>query len=110
MLFAARRPHSSPFYPLNPWQNNSDYLTIKTIKSARRQQSCLILNPLNSDTLGVHTLSLGVPLVVYLSTLVWETKGNEDLIKDNLIVSPKEVDILVENCAKILADAINALQ
>lgn len=61
---------------------------------------------LDRETLGVQTLSLGVPLVVYLSTLIREAGGDENLSDPELIVTPKEVDVLVENCAEILASAI----
>ncbi len=61
---------------------------------------------LNQKSLGVVTLSLGVPLVVYLSTLIREAGGDENRSDPELIVTPKDVDLLVENCAEILASAI----
>ena len=68
---------------------------------------------LNQQNLGCPVYSIGVPLVVYVSTIVDEIlKDNNiemqtmDLIED-LIVAPKDIDILVNNCANIVSQAIN---
>lgn len=68
------------------------------VKNARR--------PLNRDTLGVDVISIGVPMVVYASTISAE-KGAPEEWEDDMVVTPKDVDILVENCAEIIAEAIN---
>lgn len=68
------------------------------VKNARK--------PLSRDTLGVKVISIGVPMVVYASTILAEGgagfSGGEDMV-----VTPKDVDIMVENCAEIIAGAIN---
>jgi len=66
---------------------------------------------LDKNTLGCQVISLGVPLVVYASTIIENaTKGKIDKFdKDigNMVVTPKDVDLLVGDCADIMARAIN---
>ena len=54
---------------------------------------------LDENSLGVPVISIGVPLVVYASTL--GANNNE------LIVTPKDVDLLVSECASVIAKSIN---
>ena len=68
---------------------------------------------LSKETLGVPVISVGVPLVVYASTIINEMCGgrcenNESDYVRSLIVTPKDIDILVRDCAKIISDGINA--
>ncbi|MBR6773900.1 MAG: GPR endopeptidase [Clostridia bacterium] len=56
---------------------------------------------LDKTALGVDVISIGVPLVVYASTLGAKKE-------DELIVTPKDVDLLVQECATIIANSINA--
>lgn len=60
--------------------------------------------PLNADTLGVPVISIGVPLVVYANEIIRAGGGNG---KSDLIVTPKDVNVLVEDCAEIIARGIN---
>ena len=60
---------------------------------------------IDSESMGVPVLSVGVPLVVYSSTLTGE---KVDESEDDLIVTPKDIDVLVEECAEIIASAINS--
>ncbi len=62
---------------------------------------------LDSASLGVKVVSVGVPLVVYSSTIARDHCGESKRAPD-LVVTPKDVDILVEDCAKIIADALNS--
>jgi len=65
---------------------------------------------LDEKSLGVAVVSIGVPLVVYATTIIEEASNRvEEYSKDisSLIVTPKEIDVLVEECAKIIASAIN---
>ena len=64
---------------------------------------------LSRDTLGVQVIGLGVPLVVYASTLVRDAGGDEGRF-GSLIVTPKEVDVYVADAAEIIADAIERLR
>ncbi|MCL2255412.1 MAG: GPR endopeptidase [Firmicutes bacterium] len=61
-------------------------------------------------------ISVGVPLVVYASTIIYDAIKGDKKTKPkiefddetlNLIVTPKDIDLLVEDCAIIIAKAIN---
>lgn len=64
------------------------------------------------DSLGVPVVSLGVPLVVYASTIIEDATGqpcpdDEDARQvGNMVVTPKDIDLYVADCAEILASAI----
>ncbi|MCH5163436.1 MAG: GPR endopeptidase [Clostridiales bacterium] len=64
---------------------------------------------LNRESLGCQVISLGVPLVVYASTIISEAVGDAEVSGDisDLIVTPKDIDFLVEECADVIAAAIN---
>lgn len=83
---------------------------------------------LTKDTFGVPVIAIGVPLVVYASTisqdtisLIAEETGmhkDEERLKalaekvinekiGTLIVTPKDIDTIVKDMARILADGIN---
>lgn len=61
---------------------------------------------LDRSSLGCPVIGVGVPLVVYASTIIREA-GAEPAESD-LIVTPKDVDLIVEDCAAVLAAAINS--
>lgn len=72
--------------------------------------------PLTQKTLGCAVLSLGVPTVVDAVTLASDLlnqDGNRNLQKKmsgyekNMIVTPKDVDVLVDKAAKLLSRALN---
>lgn len=78
---------------------------------------------LSEETLGVPVISLGIPTVVDATTLVCELlsknmKENIEEIRRNveprgekMMITPREIDILVERASKVLSFAINkALQ
>jgi spore protease len=84
---------------------------------------------LSRDTLGVPVVSLGVPFVVYAAQLARDalaraTAAYPSLSEthatlqaallsdplDGLVVTPKDIDLLVEECAKIAADALFSMQ
>lgn len=84
---------------------------------------------LTKETLGVDVIALGVPTVIYAATLArdafallsGEEKQDEALgsmerelletTLGNLIVTPRDIDAIIKNCAAILAGGINrALQ
>ncbi|MBQ3574579.1 MAG: GPR endopeptidase [Clostridia bacterium] len=84
--------------------------------------------PLTKATLGVDVIALGVPTVVYAATLardafsmIADTPDEEKLTQmetdlfgtelGNLIVTPRDIDSIVKNCAAMIASGINhALQ
>lgn len=64
---------------------------------------------LDARSLGRPVVSVGVPLVVYSSTIAREYCSAGECNGHDMIVTPKDVDILVEDCAKIIADAVNGV-
>ena len=62
---------------------------------------------IDRESLGVKVVSVGVPLVVYASTIARDYCGEGCSRRADMIVTPKDVDVLVEDCAKIIADGIN---
>ncbi len=61
---------------------------------------------LSSDTLGCNVVCIGIPTVVYASTLVCEADGEP--LADDMVVTPKDIESIVEDCARTLADAIES--
>ena len=85
--------------------------------------------PLTRETLGVDVIAIGVPTVIYAATLArdafallsGEAKQEEalgsmerELLETglgNLIVTPRDIDAIVKNCATLIAGGVNrALQ
>ncbi|MDD4797432.1 MAG: GPR endopeptidase, partial [Eubacteriales bacterium] len=81
---------------------------------------------LNRETLGVPVLSIGVPLVVYAGTIardvienlggMRDTQRIDDAIEQvlhgtdtEMMVTPKDVDQLVEDTARMVATGINLM-
>ncbi len=82
---------------------------------------------IDKSVLGVPTISIGVPMMLSLSTAIYSfsqdylkeegVRLNEYLLRktmgefalSRLSVSPKDVDVKVGLCATIISDAINAL-
>ena len=63
---------------------------------------------INRESMGCNVISVGVPLVVYARTLIKEAAGNAVDDGAELIVTPKDIDLIVEECAFIIASALNA--
>lgn len=63
---------------------------------------------LDKSSLGCKVVSVGVPLVVYSSTIARDYCGGGNGCGPDMVVTPKDVDILVEDCATIIANAINS--
>ena len=61
---------------------------------------------LNQKTLGVPVLSMGVPTIVDMSTLLYSI-GNTDSVDREMMVTPQNIDSLVSDSAKLLAYGIN---
>lgn len=70
---------------------------------------------LNEHTLGVPVIAVGVPMVVDMSTIAHDMLG-ENAAKistngENMMVTPREIDLCIEHASKMVAYAINkALQ
>ena len=71
---------------------------------------------INSDTLGVPVIAVGVPTVVDAATLAADMLGDEDEqhIRERLgeragglVVTPKDIDLVIDRGAKTVANGIN---
>lgn len=68
---------------------------------------------LDTDSLGVKVISIGVPMVIYSSTIISEAIGDRENIENadedlmNMIVTPKDIDVLVDDCASVISEALN---
>lgn len=70
---------------------------------------------ISEKTLGVPVVAIGVPTVVDAATLVADYSGDVSFVSDNgtenMMVTPREIDLMIERAAKLTALAINcALQ
>lgn len=67
---------------------------------------------LNRETLGIPVIAIGVPTVVDAATLAADLTGHEPEGElGNLFVTPKDIDVLVSDVAKVIGYGINlALQ
>lgn len=74
---------------------------------------------INVDTMGVPVIAIGVPTVVDAATLAFDLLNIDDEQQSNdllsqvspqgraMVVTPKEIDLLVERAAKLISMAIN---
>ncbi len=60
---------------------------------------------LDKNSMHCRVVSIGVPLVVYASTIAREAGADTD---SELIVTPKDVDLIALECAEVISGAINA--
>lgn len=69
---------------------------------------------ISKKTMGVPVISIGVPTVVDAETLIMDCTGTEDFVFDkseSMMVTPREIDLMIERAAKLTSLAINcALQ
>lgn len=72
---------------------------------------------ISQKTVGVPVISIGVPTVVDAATLILDCGGAHDDAEElyeqagNMMVTPREVDLMIERAAKLVSLAINcALQ
>ncbi len=76
------------------------------VGNARAEISC--------DTMGVPVIALGVPTVVDAATLAYDltgSSGNLEKSGETMMVTPREIDLIIERASKFVATAINtALQ
>lgn len=72
---------------------------------------CNSRNELSQKTLGIPVISIGVPTVVDANTLVNDIAETETRYKDasSMIVTPKEIDLLIERSARLISHAINCV-
>ena len=71
---------------------------------------------INKDTIGVPVISVGVPTVVDVQTLAGDLLGlerqgeleNFPKLSRNMVVIPREIDLLTERASRLLGFALNA--
>ena len=71
---------------------------------------------INRDTIGVPVISVGVPTVVDVQTLAGDLLGTErqgefeklPKLSKNMVVIPREIDLLTERASRLLGFALNA--
>ena len=71
---------------------------------------------INRDTIGVPVISVGVPTVVDVQTLAGDLLGferhgdidNLPKLSKNMVVIPREIDLLTERASRLLGFALNA--
>lgn len=65
----------------------------------------------SEKTLGVPVFSIGVPTVTDAATLVFELTGKEVSSSQNMIVTQREIDLLIDRSSELIGHAVNcALQ
>lgn len=67
---------------------------------------------LNEKTIGVPVISIGIPTVVDAVTMAQDILGTEqaedlDNERNSMIVTPREIDLLIEHSADIISMALN---
>ena len=68
---------------------------------------------ISKNTLGIDVISIGVPTVVKLHTIIKDTLNEYDLdnvLKDkpnNYLVTPKEIDFIIEQLSFVISKSIN---
>ncbi|HAQ28544.1 MAG TPA: hypothetical protein DCQ76_02055 [Ruminococcaceae bacterium] len=72
---------------------------------------------ISRKTLGVPVIAIGVPTVVDAAALVFDITGNENIPQSEreragkMMVTPREIDVMISRASRLLALAINcALQ
>lgn len=69
---------------------------------------------INKKTLGVPVISIGIPTVVEAATLIFdltEQKHKKDSAYGKMIVTPREIDTIIEHSARLIGFSLNrALQ
>lgn len=66
---------------------------------------------ISEKTLGVKVIAIGVPTVTDAATLVYDLAGKTpDTVEPDgrqMIITPREVDLLIDRAAGLIADAVN---
>lgn len=66
---------------------------------------------LDHHTLGVPVIAVGVPTVVDTQIIADELNGVENGVKSGMMVTPREIDLIISRASKVVAMAVNcALQ
>ena len=69
---------------------------------------------ISRKTLGVPVIAIGVPTVVDAAALVYDITGNENIPQpereraEKMMVTPREIDVMISRASRLLALAINS--
>ena len=69
---------------------------------------------ISRKTLGVPVIAIGVPTVVDAAALVYDIMGNENIPQpereraEKMMVTPREIDVMISRASRLLALAINS--
>ncbi len=65
--------------------------------------------PLNQNTLGIPVIAIGVPTVINAKMLMKNAEFSHEILEadEEMFVSPREIDGIVDSCAKIISLGIN---
>ncbi len=66
---------------------------------------------INRETMGVPVISIGIPTVVDAATLSYDLTGEsaEDSVYRNMMVTPKDTDVITSGGARLIALALNCV-
>lgn len=62
---------------------------------------------ISSDSLGVPVIAVGVPTVVDAATIAKDYSGGNFFAERGFMVTPKEIDLLIDSASRIVAGGIN---
>ena len=62
---------------------------------------------ITSKNLKTNIIALGVPTVVSANTLVYELTNSKKIKNNNLVVTPTEIDFIIDCLSKIISKSIN---
>ncbi len=68
---------------------------------------------ISESTIGVPVIAIGVPTVVDATTLAHDLTGasvnpEDEKESENMMVTPREIDLIIDRSAKLIANAINS--
>lgn len=63
---------------------------------------------ISQSTVGVRCITVGVPTVVEASTLCYDLTGQSGRDHEPLIVTPRDIDRIINKASKVIAAAINS--
>ena len=68
---------------------------------------------ISETTMGVPVIAVGVPTVVDATTLAYDLTGasvkpEDEKESENMMVTPREIDLIIDRSAKLIATAINS--
>ncbi len=64
---------------------------------------------ISEKTVGIRCVTIGVPTVVYASTLCYDLTGHSTKDHEPLIVTPRDIDRLTNSASKVISTALNVV-